>query len=123
MGDAAGIGPELIISMFAQGLNYPAVVYGDSEALRRAAALLGEDTLRIIEDDPQRPSEPAKKGCIVVRNRWQALPADLAYGEINADAGRGPTNTFAMLSMMPWPITSAPLLRHLYTKRPCRLAA
>ncbi|MBN9161991.1 MAG: MmgE/PrpD family protein [Myxococcales bacterium] len=41
MGDAAGIGPELIARLFAEGLPHPAVVYGDEGALRRACAALG----------------------------------------------------------------------------------
>ena len=90
MGDAAGIGPGLIVSLFAKGLSHPAVVYGDSGALERAARLLQlNDTLQIIQDDPENPTPPTRTGHIVVRNRWKALPSDLAYGHINAQAGRG----------------------------------
>src|SRR3546814_2984417 len=41
MGDAAGIGPEIVVKACAQGLKAPALVYGDADTLRRAAALLG----------------------------------------------------------------------------------
>ena len=41
MGDAAGIGPEIVVKACAQGLNAPCVVYGDAGALRRAASALG----------------------------------------------------------------------------------
>ena len=41
MGDAAGIGPELIVKLFQQGINVPCVVYGDGFSLRRAIDLLG----------------------------------------------------------------------------------
>ncbi|MFY3307383.1 4-hydroxythreonine-4-phosphate dehydrogenase PdxA, partial [Achromobacter ruhlandii] len=34
MGDAAGIGPEIVVKACAQGLNAPCVVYGDAGALR-----------------------------------------------------------------------------------------
>lgn len=40
MGDAAGIGPELIVKLFAQGLSAPAVVYGDMFSLQRAIQML-----------------------------------------------------------------------------------
>lgn len=40
MGDAAGIGPELIIKLFHQGLPAPAVVYGDMFSLNRALNML-----------------------------------------------------------------------------------
>ncbi len=40
MGDAAGIGPELVIKLFVQGLPAPAVVYGDAGNLARAAGFL-----------------------------------------------------------------------------------
>ncbi|MFQ6689930.1 4-hydroxythreonine-4-phosphate dehydrogenase PdxA, partial [Bordetella pertussis] len=40
MGDAAGIGPEIIAKACAQGLGAPAVVYGDPAIMRRATELL-----------------------------------------------------------------------------------
>lgn len=43
MGDAAGIGPELVVKLFVQGLPAPTVVYGDVNALKAAAAQLGAD--------------------------------------------------------------------------------
>lgn len=90
MGDAAGIGPELIAALYAKGLSHPAVVYGDHQALERAIRLLKLDhTLRVIRDDPNHPAPATTQGCIVVRNRWKDLPNDLAYGVVNAKAGRG----------------------------------
>ena len=38
MGDAAGIGPEIVVKACAQGLRAPVVVYGDVNILRRAAS-------------------------------------------------------------------------------------
>ena len=35
MGDAAGIGPEIVVKACAQGLGAPCVVYGDAAQLRR----------------------------------------------------------------------------------------
>ncbi|NLY65665.1 MAG: 4-hydroxythreonine-4-phosphate dehydrogenase PdxA [Alcaligenaceae bacterium] len=40
MGDAAGIGPELVVKLFCQSLPAQAVVYGDAGSLRRAAGFL-----------------------------------------------------------------------------------
>ncbi|MFY9511866.1 MAG: 4-hydroxythreonine-4-phosphate dehydrogenase PdxA, partial [Rubrivivax sp.] len=38
MGDAAGIGPEIIVKAFTAGELHDAVVVGDREVLRRAGA-------------------------------------------------------------------------------------
>lgn len=85
MGDAAGIGPEIIIKLFAAGLPHPAVVYGDVGVLLRSAKALGVDIPIIAIDQPAERPETG----IGVLNRWQALPASLPYGEVNANAGRG----------------------------------
>ncbi|MDO5680580.1 MAG: 4-hydroxythreonine-4-phosphate dehydrogenase PdxA [Pelistega sp.] len=47
MGDAAGIGPELIVKLFQQGINVPCVVYGDGFSLQRAIDLLGASSVRL----------------------------------------------------------------------------
>ena len=87
MGDAAGIGPEIIARLYEQGLPHPAVVYGDAGALRRALALIGaQDRWQVQETDAPVVAPP---GIIPVLNRWQALPEDLAYGQVSALAGRG----------------------------------
>lgn len=87
MGDAAGIGPEIIARLYEQGLPHPAVVYGDAGALRRALALIGaQDRWQVQETGAPVVAPP---GVIPVLNRWQALPEDLPYGQINALAGRG----------------------------------
>lgn len=84
MGDAAGIGPELIIKLFQHGLNHPAVVYGDLGTLTRCAKDLGISLpLQSIEHPADYPSHG-----IGVLNRQAALPV-IPYGEINAAAGRG----------------------------------
>ena len=71
MGDAAGIGPEIVVKALAQGLSAPAVVYGDKATLQRAAAMLGLPfTAEVID-------------CSV------PLPADLPPGKVSAAAGQG----------------------------------
>lgn len=85
MGDAAGIGPEIILKLFAAELPHPAVVYGDVGVLQRSAKELGVDLPIVAIDQPANWPENG----IGVLNRWQALPTDLLYGKINANAGRG----------------------------------
>lgn len=87
MGDAAGIGPEIVVKACAQGLRAPHVVYGDAGALRRAAAALGA-RLDVVEiASPAQASLDA--GLIEVINPGPALPADLPPGQLSALAGRG----------------------------------
>lgn len=86
MGDAAGIGPEIVVKACAQGLGAPCVVYGDAGALRRAAVQLGArlDIVEIAGIGQARPDA----GCIQVVACSPALPADLPFGRVNALAGR-----------------------------------
>jgi 4-hydroxythreonine-4-phosphate dehydrogenase len=88
MGDAAGVGPELIARLFAEGLPHPAVVYGDADALRRACGLLRlSGRLRVQPLDA--PGAGSTGPVIGVLNRWQPLPADLTPGQVHPAAGRG----------------------------------
>ena len=87
LGDAAGIGPELIVRLFAEGLPHPAVVYGDAGALRRACVALGLKDLQIQPLDA--PGAGTTGGVIGVLNRWEPLPDDLAWGHTDPRAGRG----------------------------------
>ena len=89
LGDAAGIGPEIVVKLFHAGLPERTVVYGDAGVLRATAGWLGlSGAVRIqpLEDAVLAKHEP---GLIQVLNRWQALPADLAPGRLSAQAGRG----------------------------------
>ncbi|MGY6271211.1 4-hydroxythreonine-4-phosphate dehydrogenase PdxA [Achromobacter denitrificans] len=87
MGDAAGIGPEIVVKACAQGLGAPCVVYGDAGALRRAAAQLGARlTVREIAGVGQASAEA---GHIDVIACGAPLPADLPLGRVDAAAGRG----------------------------------
>ncbi|MFJ3465152.1 4-hydroxythreonine-4-phosphate dehydrogenase PdxA [Achromobacter spanius] len=87
MGDAAGIGPEIVVKACAQGLGAPCVVYGDAGALRRAATQLGArlDITEIADISQARPDA----GSIQVVACSPALPADLPLGQVSALAGRG----------------------------------
>jgi len=86
MGDAAGIGPEIVVKACAQGLNAPCVVYGDAGALRRAAAALGARLeVREIANVGQASGDA---GRIEVMACGPALPPDLPHGKVSAAAGR-----------------------------------
>ncbi|WP_367351690.1 4-hydroxythreonine-4-phosphate dehydrogenase PdxA [Achromobacter animicus] len=87
MGDAAGIGPEIVVKACAQGLGAPCVVYGDAGALRRAATQLGA-RLDITEIADISQARPVAAGIQVVACS-PILPADLPLGKVSALAGRG----------------------------------
>ncbi|NYT63104.1 4-hydroxythreonine-4-phosphate dehydrogenase PdxA [Alcaligenaceae bacterium] len=89
MGDAAGIGPEIIVKLFAAGLPVAALVYGDAGVLQATLEQLGlSDTLRVETISGPELANHAD-GVIPVLNRWQALPSNLPIGQISAAAGRG----------------------------------
>jgi len=96
LGDAAGIGPELLVKLYAAGLPAPAVVYGDAGVLRRTALALGV-ALNIQEiarptdlDRPLMfPSFADTLPCLpVIAAGTAPLPADLPIGQLDARAGR-----------------------------------
>jgi len=83
MGDALGIGPEIIVAAFARGELDGAVVVGDVEVLRRAGAPL----IARIDAPADLPQVPP--GCLPVIVP-PALPAGLAalpWGVVRAEAG------------------------------------
>lgn len=89
MGDAAGIGPEIIVKLFAEGLHHAALVYGDAGIIETTIArldLADKLSIELISDPEHATKHP---GVIAVLNRWQALPADLPPGQLSALAGRG----------------------------------
>lgn len=89
MGDAAGIGPEIIVKLFAEGLPHAAIVYGDAgilDATIQSLDLADKLAIQIVSEPDTATPEP---GIIPVLNRWQALPEDLPAGRLSALAGRG----------------------------------
>src|SRR5690554_6842548 len=89
LGDANGIGPEIIVKLFAAGLPHAALVYGDAGVLEATIAQLGLENkldIELVSDPDLLSTQP---GIIPVLNRWQALPDDLVPGQLNALAGRG----------------------------------
>ena len=89
LGDAAGIGPEIVVKLHTAGLPAPCVVYGDAGALRRAVAAL-EAPLRVIEltDVSTLATYALEVGCLFVRPTYPALPENLPLGRVDARAGQ-----------------------------------
>lgn len=86
MGDAAGIGPEIIAAAARQGELQDAVVFADPAVLRRAADLLGGVGPIVVLDAPLDPAPP---GCLRLC-RVAGLPQGLAtlpWGRVDARAG------------------------------------
>ncbi|HEY0953830.1 MAG TPA: 4-hydroxythreonine-4-phosphate dehydrogenase PdxA [Roseateles sp.] len=86
MGDACGIGPEIIASLWRREAPRDAVVVGHVAVLRQAVAALG---LELAVAELQRPDEVVPPHCLPV---WQpaGLPtdlADVALGRVDARAG------------------------------------
>jgi 4-hydroxythreonine-4-phosphate dehydrogenase len=86
-GDAAGIGPEIVVANFARGLPAPAVVYGDPGVIRRAVVLLGA-RLEVAEID-SISSAACHAGVIEVIRCSPSLPDDFSIGKISAACGQG----------------------------------
>jgi len=89
VGDAAGIGPEIVVKLHAKGLSAPCVVYGDTGALRRACARL-DLSLNIVELAPEDKllGDFQQPGHLFVRATTPALPEDLAFGVVDPRAGQ-----------------------------------
>jgi len=83
MGDAVGIGPEIVVKAFAQGAAAGCIAVGDVAVLRRAGAGL----LALIDAPADLPRVPP--GCLPVLQP-PGLPtglADLPWGRVDARCG------------------------------------
>jgi len=84
MGDASGVGPEIAVRQFAEGLlGSDAVVYGDAAVLVRAAAVLGLDVPVHSVDGP----EEAVEGSLNVCDQGLMSAERVTPGVLNAEAG------------------------------------
>ncbi|REC94592.1 4-hydroxythreonine-4-phosphate dehydrogenase PdxA [Kushneria indalinina] len=87
MGDAAGVGPEIIVRSLAHDSVHQqcrALVIGDAGRLRDAATRLGSPvTIAAIEEPNQARFEPGVIDCIDLA----LIPEDLPYGEVSPVAG------------------------------------
>lgn len=87
MGDAAGIGPEIIVkSLLAREVydNCNPLVIGDSKMLKRAATITDSNvTIRSINQVEEAEFQFGTIDCVDL----DLLPSDLTFGEISAEAG------------------------------------
>lgn len=90
MGDAAGIGPEIIAKLFAKGMPHPGLVYGDAGIMNATIQALDlQHVLKVELISHAAIALQSGPGVIPVLNRWQALPETVLPGQISASAGRG----------------------------------
>lgn len=88
MGDAAGIGPEIIVRALADKEAYRAcrpVVIGDAKMLERALKVTGRSGLsvRVVRE----PAEAISRFGVIDCLDLDLLPADLPFGELSPAAG------------------------------------
>jgi len=89
MGDACGIGPEIIVKALADPSFYRLcrpVVVGDGSAMRAALKLAGtKATLRAVSSPAEARGEP---GLIDINDLKNLQPEDITVGEVSAACGR-----------------------------------
>jgi 4-hydroxythreonine-4-phosphate dehydrogenase len=88
MGDAAGVGPEIVVKALAHADLYDRcrpLVVGDAGRLRRAAELSGLGPVRVhsVKGVEDARFEPGVIDCIDLG----LIPADLPFGQLSAVAG------------------------------------
>ena len=89
MGDAAGIGPEIVARLFQGGAGQGAFVVGDVAVMRSAAAIVGGLLPVARLDDPGQLAD-VPPDCLPVL-QVEGLPADLLaapLGRVDARCGR-----------------------------------
>lgn len=87
MGDAAGIGPEIIVKALTDTAVYDVcnpIVIGDAKILERTATIVGLETVvRPLSAPDGAEYRPGTIDCLDLG----LLPADLKFGEVSAAAG------------------------------------
>lgn len=75
MGDANGIGPEIIAKLFAQGLPHPTLVYGDAGVMQATIESLGlHRRLRVVLASSVDAALEASVDVVPVLNRGRPCP-------------------------------------------------
>ncbi len=87
LGDAAGIGPEIVVAAAQRGELHDAVVVGDVGVLRRAAALRGGAGPLAVLEAPSDDAPPGALRVVVPPGLPPGLEA-LPWGRVDARAGR-----------------------------------
>jgi 4-hydroxythreonine-4-phosphate dehydrogenase len=84
MGDPAGIGPETVVRLFAEGTAVPCVVFGDAAALRRACAIVRADlAIHAVATPAEARCAPGRIDVVQVGGATDAIP----FGRPDARAG------------------------------------
>ena len=87
MGDAAGVGPEIIVKSLAHDIVYKQcrpLVIGDARRLERANEIVGGNArIRRIKEAAEARYEPGTIDCIDL----DLIPDDLPFGQLSAVAG------------------------------------
>lgn len=90
MGDASGVGPEIVLRRAVAGrlgsAGEPVVVYGDAAVLRHGASLLGLDVHLVSVDTPTRPVDLPAQALVVV-DLGLLTAADHRPGQLDAASG------------------------------------
>lgn len=88
MGDAAGVGPEVVVKALADGKIYGTarpLVFGDAKIMERAVRIVGAPlACRSVQSAADGRYEP---GCIDVAD-LDNLPADLPFAQVDGRAGK-----------------------------------
>lgn len=88
MGDAAGIGPEIIVKALAEKNIYDVarpVVFGDKKIMERAIRIIGADLkCHVIQDIRLAGKEYGTIDIVDLDN----LPSDLPFAEVDGSAGK-----------------------------------
>ncbi|MGA1052437.1 MAG: 4-hydroxythreonine-4-phosphate dehydrogenase PdxA [Ilumatobacteraceae bacterium] len=94
MGDASGVGPEIVLRRAADGVlgDGTVVVYGDAAILRHGAELLGLDVPVEVVDDPQ----DARPGVLPVVDAGLLTADDHRPGRLDAASGAAALEYVAM---------------------------
>jgi 4-phospho-D-threonate 3-dehydrogenase / 4-phospho-D-erythronate 3-dehydrogenase len=87
MGDAAGVGPEIIVKALAprpERVGYKALVVGDAERLRTADRIVGSNLkVKSIQNVSDAQFSPGTIDCIDL----PLIPIDLPFGRLSAESG------------------------------------
>ncbi len=84
LGDACGVGPEILVRHFANApFDFPSVVYGDAAAVELACEKFAPDTPLHIIDNPAKTKPQALNVC----DLGLLTREDITIGRINGKAG------------------------------------
>ncbi len=95
MGDAAGVGPEIIAKLFQRPEPVAGFVIGDAIQMRRAVQLIG-GSLVVDEVDSPCFAKPGRVPVLPISH----LPDNLTYGAVDARAGKAAHDAVTLAGRM-----------------------